>query len=109
MKVLYIRDIETFKNIVSGYKSIEIRLCTNFTKLFKVGEEVIFVCKDNKCVKKIKYIWYEKSFYEMFKKLNKRLTDINPKLKDKNPLQFYEMYYPNKLNFECFAFEVCNV
>ena len=109
MKVIHIRNKHTFESIVIGDKCIEVRLSTNFIKKLKVGEDVCFVCKESICEKKIKSIWYESSFEKMFEKLKYRLTDINPKLKNKDPLKYYEQYYPNKLNLGCVAFEICDI
>ena len=88
MKTLFIKNSDTFRQILSNDKKIEVRKKSNFIDSLSINEEIIIKCGDYECKKKIIHIKSYNSLRELLKA--SILSEINSNLIDiKSAIQYY--------------------
>jgi ASC-1-like (ASCH) protein len=94
MYILYIKNIDTFNQIKSGIKNIEVRKQSNFIDSLKSDTFIMFVHNQNYC---IKYIISIKLYNSLEKLLELNiLSEINSTfISLSNCLIYYQQYYKN--------------
>ena len=94
MYILYIRNSNTFDQIISGSKSIEIRKQSKYIQGLKPYTFIMFVHEKRVCIKYVTSIRIYDSLLNLLK-MN-ILFDINNSLLSiPNSLIYYQQYYKN--------------
>jgi len=94
MYILSIKNSDTFDQIISGSKSVEVRKQSKYINCLKPNTFIMFKHQKNYCIKYITFIKIYDSLFQLLEHnillyINKNLTSIS------NTLVYYEQYYKN--------------
>lgn len=104
MYILYIKNLDTFEQIKSGKKTIEVRRISNFSKQLFSKTLIMFVHQQNYCIKYITKIVRWNTLMELLK--NIPLFNINNNIQSiEHAIIQYKKYYKN-INKEFYSIHI---